>query len=138
MIRHVLGLLICSLALCSCSDGFTGPDLGPTIFQGTLIAGGSNWHSLTLIGYGGVWVELVDVTLRTAEGSTETPDEDFAIGFGLGEPRDGVCVTTFRSTLSEGGAFSFGIGNDEFCFLMFDSGLLTGDAMVDYTLVVTL
>ena len=133
--RHIVGL-VCVLMVVGCSDNPSGPGGEPVVFQGTVVAAGSVWHTFAVTEYGGVRVELEDVSPRLA-GTTDVLDQDLTMGFGLGEPEDGECVTTFRSSISEGDHWSFGLGEDVYCFLMFDSGGVPDDVVVDYTLVVT-
>ncbi len=129
----VLRLLAGSLLL-ACSDSPTGPDAAPLVFQGTIIAQGSTTHSLMPSDYGGVRIQLDDLTPRLIDVTTPT---DLAVGFALGQPDGETCATTFQIAIVEGDVLSFSLGNEEYCLLMFDSGLLPEDAIVDYTLVVT-
>ncbi len=122
----------------SCSDGVAGPDVSPIVFRGTVVAGGLIRHDLDLKGYGGVRIELEEVTLRLVDGTGGDSGEDVSLGFGLGNPEDDQCVTTFRSAMIEGGFLSLGLGNNVYCLLMFDTGLLSDDASVDYVVVATL
>lgn len=127
-------LLAGSLLLAACSDSPTGPDAAPLVIQGAVVALGSTTHSLQVADYGGVRIQLDDLTPRLIEVTTAT---DLSIGFGLGQPDGETCVTTYQVEMVEGDALSFSLGNEEYCLLMFDSGLWPADAIVDYTLIVT-
>ncbi len=134
MIRaFTLKLLVGALLLTSCSDSPTGPDAGPLVFQGTVVALGSTSHNLTVTDYGGVRIQLDDLTPRLIEGTST----ELSIGFGLGQLDGETCVTTFQVQMIEGDALVFSLGNEQYCLLMYDSGLLPADAVVEYTLVVT-
>jgi hypothetical protein len=125
-----------ALLLGACSNGPTGPDGEPLVFQGTVVYQGSTSHSLAVTDYGGVRFELENVTPRLIDVTNGLTGTNVGIGFALGQPDSESCVTTYQVTLYEGDVLSFSLGDGNYCVLMFDSGLPV-DAVVDYTLVVT-
>ena len=72
---------------------------------------------------------LVDVT--------NNPNFVATIGFGLGQLVEGACITRQRLAAQEGGVFTFGLNNGDYCIQLADTGFFPKDAIVKFTLSIS-
>lgn len=132
-LRWLAPLVACLLISTACSDSPSEVPDGFSPLTGTVVFQDPNptEERLVLSEFRIVRFDIVELRPRLIDAGI-TP----AIGFGLGEPGEEECATTFRSTVRQGDMFSFGLEEGEYCLLFFDSGNLPEDAVIDYTVTV--
>ncbi len=131
--RWLAPLIACLLTTAACSDSPSELPTGVSPLTGTVVFQDPNpvEERLVLSDFRIVRFDIVELRPRLIDAGI-TP----AIGFGLGEPGEEECETTFRSTIRQGDRFSFGLDEGEYCLIFFDSGNLPEDAVIDYTVTV--
>jgi hypothetical protein len=116
--------------------GGSSPVSESIFFSGTVSYQGNEWHSLPLTSSG-----IVEINVRTLQPQlleiTDVIDLDLFIGLGIGQPANGLCTPTTRTTVREGDSVTYGLSVKEYCVSVFDTGALPEDATIRYTLELT-
>ena len=131
--RWVVVMGLSTLALLACGDGGTSPIQDPIVLQGTLSSGGSLWQGFTILRKNTV------VYFRTRELTLSPPStspDSVSMGVGLGNPSDGACVTTFRTTLLSNETLAFRLFEGDWCILLQDSGTVPSGSTLEYDVLV--
>ena len=118
------------------SDSPTGLAEQPIILTGLLAYQGSEVLNFTLDDDEIIRIDIVELTPVLVD-ITNNPNFVPTIGFGLGTPLEGACITTQRSAAQEGGFFIFGLNAGNYCLRLSDTGFFPEDAIVKYTLSIS-
>jgi len=127
-------LVACILLLPSCSS--SNPVDESIFLTGTVPYQGSNWHSLLLSDSGIVEIDVLTLTPQLVD-ITNILNLNLFLGLGIGQPSGGECVPTTQTAVQAGSRVVYGLSDREYCILLFDSGALPEDAIVQYTLEVS-
>lgn len=135
--RAFLALAAC-LLIFGCDGNSPANPEDALVFQGTVTSDGREQHFLTLpnsrIGRL-VITELRARLIQVVPGFAPS----ITLGFSLGRPTpEGECAPTFSASVREGNLFVFGLEAVDYCLAIFDTGALPDDALVDYTMTLSL
>jgi hypothetical protein len=120
-VPRVLAALVAFACVLDAGCGVSSPSTNKVdTFTGTLLVGGTNFHSFTSNGSGEFDVKLTSVT----------PDATAILTVALGQPSGGTCVPLFGySALARANnpptALTGPISKTSYCLLVYDSGYLT-------------
>lgn len=121
------------LGIAGCDS--SGPVADTFLIEGDLAFGGSEAHTLISDDEGIARFEIVMLRPKLVD---VTIPLTLSVGFGLGRPGEEGCETSFRANGAQGSIFSIGLEREtEYCILIFDSGSLPEDALIEYLVSVT-
>jgi hypothetical protein len=137
MVKCVVAILVVPVLVFSCGgDSPTNLADQPLLLTGTLAYQQVVNLDFTLDDADIIRIEVVDLSPILVD-ITTNPNFIPTIGFGLGSPVEGSCLTRQRLSAQQGGFFTFGLDAGDYCIQLSDTGFLPEDAVVRYTLSIT-
>lgn len=133
--RNLLLLLVVASLGLAC-DSSTSPIQDPLVFESEIGADGRNIHPVVLSDSGTVHVQFTRLDEKPVEG-VEPADTEWVLGVGVGRPAEDQCSPTYSVSARVGDLVVLGLNQADYCFLVFDTGFLPDETIIEYTLTIS-